>query len=148
MHVYTIAYNTPRIICTFFRQRLIYFISVSLSEGGVCIHFHMHTMQCHYRQHPASSRLHLPPVDAPLYSPSSTHGTVTGTAAAAATARAREEKSIHSIEHCLYSPVINTHSNCNDVFSFARSIVIPIPDATKLHLVISGCMHSKKESIE
>jgi hypothetical protein len=42
------------------------------------------------------------PADAALYSPSSTScRPALGTAAAAATARAREEISIHSIEHCI-----------------------------------------------
>jgi hypothetical protein len=58
--------------------------------------FHVHTMPRHYRQHPASTRLHLAHADAPLSSPSSTSSCCTHeTAAAAATARAREEKSIH-----------------------------------------------------
>jgi hypothetical protein len=45
--------------------------------------------------------------DAALYSPSSTScRPALGTADTAATARAREENSIHSIEHCLCSSVV------------------------------------------
>jgi hypothetical protein len=91
--------------------------------------FHVHTMPRHYRQHPASTRLHLAHAEAsllspvPLPPPSAAPMRLQQQQPQQELEKRREEHSL-LLEHRLYSPVVNTHSNYNDVFSFARSIVM------------------------